>query len=269
METIGTKHGRVVATATYLNHSSADLMVPIEGKLTADNRFWPVAQVEVAPDLQAGWQPVTPVEVQGQNIVYTVRYNAPQNTLYFDLQPLLPFVQSMRFARLSLKSGETAILVLEDLVKRANPPSEDSDEKIAIYDGVHEPEVRPPFIFLRANSTAQKSIGVFGYGTLEGPAVELEGTKTDNDEFWINARCEVSNELDEGWQLIGKTSARGTPAKLVIAANDVNVNINADLDSFRPYIGQYRYGRITTAAGVSARFELFSLLPKSGLVINQ
>jgi hypothetical protein len=95
----------------------------------------------------------------------------------------------------------------------------------------------------------------------------------DARRFYPYARLEVSNEMDRGWQVIGRSPKAGqgvetaavmVPVKIGVANPQAKRNETCviDMNPFRTLVGKFRYGRVVLKdGGASQTLVLSDLLP--------
>jgi hypothetical protein len=272
LQTVGVERGRLIGTGAYYNHHSKDISIRIEGTITEDNRFWPKVKAEVTMDpKEEDWKAIPASHHRGDPGVFTVSFEGPNVMLYFDLQAFRPFVGRERFGRVTLGSGEWAVFRLMDLLlsgqeRNASIASKKSDCE-SIYGGVYQPERKPPFGMICVESTSEHSVGLFGYEVADDVSKTFESGETEDGKSWLSAQCQVGNDLNGVWRFVGTAKTRGNRSKLTIEGHETNTDLNIALDTLRPFVGRFRYGRVVVDEATSAIFPLTELLPVNGEAI--
>ena len=95
----------------------------------------------------------------------------------------------------------------------------------------------------------------------------------DARRFYPYAELEVSNDADQGWEIIGRSPAEDcgietaaviVPVKLGVANPQAEANKTCviDMNPYRAFVGKFRYGRIVLKdGGTSQVIVLTDLLP--------
>lgn len=117
-----------------------------------------------------------------------------------------------------------------------------------------------PFVLGIVSGVAIHVEGICGYFNVEGSTI-IEGMESSDGRFWPQVTAQVANDPEGVWKVVGASKNAGAPTKLNVGPRDSDARLYVDLDLFRPQIGQYRYGRMVLASGISATFELKDLLP--------
>jgi hypothetical protein len=245
----------------------------MDGTITKDNRFWPKAEAQVAMELTGKWKAIPAGRPDGVPAVFTVSFEGPNVMLYFDLRVFLPFAGRERFGKLILGRGENAVFRLADLLpsesERAKTVVSTPSDCQSIYGGVYQPEVKPPFGIICTESTSEHSVGRFGYSVLDDRAKIFEIGQTQDGKTWLSAQCQVGNDLNGVWRIVGKVNARGNRSQVTVEGHGTNTALSIELDLLRQFVGRYRYGRVVVDDATSATFQLNELLPDSGESIVQ
>lgn len=92
------------------------------------------------------------------------------------------------------------------------------------------------------------------------PSNIIEGTKTDNGEFWPDVTCQVKNEETGRWETVSSPLDYGHRSKIEVSPGDIKPDLRVSLDVFLPLVGKYKKGRILLRSGEAADFDLFELL---------
>jgi hypothetical protein len=274
LQTVGVEGSRLIGTGAYYNHHSKDISIQIEGTVTKDNRFWPKVEAEVAMDQRGeNWKAIPAVRYRGVPAVLPVSFEGPNVMLYFDLEVFRTFIGRERLGRVTLRSGESAVFRLADLLPTGSKREEATASKTSncesIYGGSYQPEVKPPFGMICAESTSEHSVGLFGYAAPDDASKTFEIGETEDGKSWLSAECQVGNDLNGVWRLVGKAKAHGSRSKLTVESHGINTKLSIQLDILRPFVGRFRYGRVVVDEATNATFSLNELLPNTGEAISQ
>jgi len=105
------------------NHAPPD--VTIKGTRKHDGTFWPEALAQVSSERNGPWttlgSPLTPGEIAS----LTVAGKAEQERFYVNLDIFRPMIGKMTYGRVILKTGDSALFGLEDLL----PPKTEDELK--------------------------------------------------------------------------------------------------------------------------------------------
>jgi hypothetical protein len=82
--------------------------------------------------------------------------------------------------------------------------------------------------------------------------------------FTANVALEVRNEETEEWKSIQTSLTNKIEATLTAAPGIPSICILVQLDAFQPYIGKYRFGRLTLQTGETTLFSLLLLTEDRG-----
>jgi hypothetical protein len=272
IKTVAEEDDQLVGSATYneVGHNNA---VKIEGVETLDGRFWPRAFVEVADDVNGPWKRLDQAKVAGRTVALTLRFGEPNAFLYVNLDALRSVIGKIRYGRIALANGADTMFELTELLPtKASKDSLESDWQLNIEMGyLSSPIVQGPFfvgaiVFENGHLRAEA-----GYLDPEAAtAAVIEGTKTAkensmdaaDEEFWVPATLQVTNDPKGEWKTIGQAPTPGQPGTITINPHDKSIRtLNIGVDILRPMIGKFGYGRAVLPNGKAAAFELFHLLP--------
>jgi len=272
MQTVRSENGHLTGTCGYEDYrdeSKSKLPYTIEGRVTADGRFWPRVEAEVASDPNGAWQKIPRPPDQGEAATFTLERNSRNILFYVDLDVFRPLIGKVRYGRLALQNGETALFVLENLLPPTDPstssPSIGSKRKWSrelVYGYIPDPLVMKPFILGAVESTGGRLLGLGGYASPEGASsTVIRGTEAPDGTFRPYVVAQVANDQRGVWKTLPAAVHQGDPKTLTIRPNETSTAIRVELDVFIPMIGKFRYGRVVLQNEKSAAFELKDLLP--------
>lgn len=139
--------------------------------------------------------------------------------------------------------------------------------------------MNPPSLAIWLLSFGSDQLTVFAdYFNLTGIELTLHGRKITDPiggarQFYPYAYLEVSDENDRDWRIIGNSPEQGNgeevatvmvPIRVGVAnpQADQNETCVIDLNPFRPFVGEFRYGRVVLKDGGSSQvIVLTDLLP--------
>jgi hypothetical protein len=240
----------------------------LHGKKENTGFFRVVVSYEVATSGKSGWQKLFPGIKQDSVESTAVGPEHPLIFVSFNMDPFRKWIGIYRYGRIILENGDTAVIALEDLLPtaRARGVSGNFKEDVAGGDyrmrleGTHPARAGDPAVMADVISLGGRLMAEFIYdGGSNG--IFLEGTRTLDGDFWPTVSIEVGKSLDE-WQKIGTSYGNGTVATLPIPSETAQP-IRVDLTECKPFIGDYKYGKLIFSNGTSAVFYLGILDPKS------
>jgi hypothetical protein len=238
----------------------------IDGTQTADGRFWPRVIAEVANDVHGPWKTLEQPSSQGKPAEVTLRFYEANVMLYVNLDVFRPLIGKMRYGRLVLANGEAALFELKDLLPSANDAARaegtgDWDREI-LFGYLEDPLARGPFAIAEISSKSGHLRGAGVYLDPEEPsATKMEGTETQDGDFWPYATLQIVNDPAGEWKTIGESRNPGKPVTVSLPPKKAERIIYVDLDAFHPFIGKFGYGKVVLRNGRSAAFDLLDLLP--------
>ena len=275
LELVCEQSGRLVATAHYIDYQVPYLDQPhrlpatISGFRTSDGRFWPEVSADVSNEIEKNWKPLSTHKMSGNPSKVTFRANDLNEWLRVDLEPFRGLIGKFKYGKVTLTNGEKAVFVLENLLPPTSPPGywcENLLPRIAPFDTA-------PFVVLAFLSpTGTDVLAACGYRDNEATsAIRLKGTRTPPGEtrpsitaepnFWPSVTAQVAVDYKNEWTSIADPPLPGEPGSLSIAPGAVTTGLYVNLNSFRPFVGEFRYGRLLLPNGKAAIFELRELLP--------
>jgi hypothetical protein len=90
--------------------------IEIEGTKARNGDFYPFVVGQVAHSLDNGWQTIGSSRSFGKTAVLTVEGKGVSKALMVDMDMFRPMIGKFRYGRLVLRSGETAVFELKDLL---------------------------------------------------------------------------------------------------------------------------------------------------------
>jgi hypothetical protein len=269
LRTVAEEDNHVVGSMTY-DEVGHNVALDIKGVRTPDGRFWPHVVLEAANDWKGPWKRLDQSDVPGGAATITVRFGEANSFLYVRLDCFRPIMANMRYGRIILpNNGEVPFELSELLPAKATNISTEDEWRLNIEMGyLSNPIAKGPFfvggiVFKDGHLHAEA-----GYLDLEATSVTvIDGTSTPNElsmeeDFWASATLQVSNDPKGEWQTVGQAPTPGKPATLIIHPEDKRIKaLNIGVDSLRPMIGKFGYGRAMLKNGKAAAFELINLLP--------
>jgi hypothetical protein len=89
--------------------------VTIRGSQMPDGSFWPFIELQVGPDSKGPWKTIASIHRDGTELSLTVPASITVAGLRADLRPFLPFIDSMRWGRVVLQTGDASVVELKEL----------------------------------------------------------------------------------------------------------------------------------------------------------
>ena len=89
--------------------------VVIRGTQLPDGSFWPYLRLEVGSDRDGPWKSIGSVHLEGSEISLTVPPSILVSALRADLRPFRPYLADMAWGRVSLPTGQSALIDLKEL----------------------------------------------------------------------------------------------------------------------------------------------------------
>lgn len=90
--------------------------------------------------------------------------------------------------------------------------------------------------------------------------VKIEGVETLDGRFWPGAVFEGATDWNGPWKRVNSPKVPGRTISLPFRFAAANPILYFNLDSFRPIIGEMKYGRIVLPNGYNTAFELSEIL---------
>jgi hypothetical protein len=90
--------------------------------------------------------------------------------------------------------------------------------------------------------------------------VALRGRRDSDGNLWPVVSCDVATTGKTTWRTISKSHVP-VDSKVVNISSDNQAQLYVDMESFRPFIGDFRWGRVVLESGDTAIFALEDLLP--------
>jgi hypothetical protein len=94
------------------------------------------------------------------------------------------------------------------------------------------------------------------------PQLVVKGHLNKRGEFTANVSLEVSDQEDGNWKIIESSLSEKVDVTLTGAAHIDTLFIYVQLDAFQPYIGKFKYCRVTLPTGESDVFPMVWLTEK-------
>jgi hypothetical protein len=262
METVAEESGHIIATASYADYrdeKESRLPAVIEGIQAQNCSFWPHVTTHVGNNLGGEWKTIEATQKNGEPATVTLERNRANLWLHIDLDCFRAMIGKFKYGRVTLTNGRAAIFEMRNLL----PPSRTSE---AWNTQLLHPEpdrlIQRPFVVAAIDSMGEDLRAVCAYVDVAGTsATSIEGTQTSDGDFWPYVTAQVADDYQGLWRIIGQPHTVGKPTTLLIQSKDVNARLIVDLETFRPLIGKFRYGRIVLRNGKAAMFELKNLLP--------
>jgi hypothetical protein len=263
--------GLAVLTRYSLRRDYKREAVTIKGVETNDHRFWPNVTLQVADQIDGDWQTIERVPTSGTMAARRVDPQTPGEAFFVNLDPFSRWIGRSRYGRLLLEDGDDVMFDLHRLVPPADAEVTDggswSREPEQLYPSfssrtyLYRRGTEIPRLSLIAVSLEDNHLlGTFPYGLNLELGDPLASAGSEDQNFWPTVTAEVSNDDQNGWEKIGESSKPGQLYKPTVPPRSADW-LHVDLQVFKPFIGKFRYGRITLENGDSAIFELVNLLP--------
>jgi hypothetical protein len=255
------------ATAWYRYIQGGDPVV-LHGKKESQGLFRPILNYEVAMEDKTKWKRL-PAEEQANSDSITVSPENPIARLEMTMEPFRSCIGIYRYGRVLLENGDAAIIGMEDLLPTADARGKTGDFREDVFggdlrmrqQGFKDPEPTNPAHLSSVTSLGGRLIGDFIFVPRSEKPVILDGTKTIDGDFWPKVTFQVGND-DQRWETIGKSQRDGVSASLEIPSGK-GETVRVVLTDYKPFIGKYKYGRVTFSNGESGVFYLELLDPKS------
>ncbi len=87
-------------------------------------------------------------------------------------------------------------------------------------------------------------------------AVMLEGARSQDGNFWPDARLEVKRTETDEWREIGRSLPEGQRETLTVQPEESAASLTVRLDPFKPLLISHKFGRILLSNGAAAEFEM-------------
>lgn len=118
----------------------------------------------------------------------------------------------------------------------------------------------PNFLLAILSSIEDRLVGYFAFHNQSIGQVILNGTKTQDREFWPSVLMQVSNGENSEWTTIAQPATSDEVASLTVDGKST-AKLMIKMDSFRPFVGKFKFGRVVLENGEPAWFELNELRP--------
>jgi hypothetical protein len=96
----------------------------------------------------------------------------------------------------------------------------------------------------------------------EGAELVIQGHFNKSGEFTANVSLEVSDQEDGNWKQIDSSFSTKIDVRLIAARHVRHLLTQVQMDAFQPYIGKFRFGRVTLQSGESDIFPMVWLTEK-------
>lgn len=245
--------------------------VTITGVETADGRFWPNVTLEVSDQIAGQWQRIPSVAINGATALRRISPHTLGAAFFVNLDPFSRFIGRGRYGRLLLENGDDVIFDLHTLeapvdLEVAHEQKSWSREPDKLYPSPSSrPFITPPgkdiprLSLLAVSFKDNHLVGEFPYGLNIEKEDVLKAAGSEEENSWPTVKAEVSNDGENGWKTIGESSKPDRLYKPTVPPRSAAF-LHVDLEIFKPFIGMFRYGRVTLENGDSATFELVNLL---------
>jgi hypothetical protein len=108
-------------------HNAKPTPITIEGRETPNGHFYPDVVNQVSNVKDGKWQTLEALtKIPGKPTILAVEARGTSKTLRVDLDVFIPLIGKMKYGRLLLKSGESAVFQLDDL----QPPGKKTDSSV-------------------------------------------------------------------------------------------------------------------------------------------
>ena len=261
LEIVIEESGHLTGTAHYFDDRSPDvshLPVTIDGIRTADGGFWPDLSVEVSNEIGNNWSTIKRDQPDGERAKIILQANSQNEWLHVDLEPFRSVRDKYKYGRITLTNGEKAVFKLENLSAPKGAPHYWHESTFTKVDTSPTPSLSIVAILSPDGRDVFASCEFRNDGL---STMSLNGTRTADRKFWPYVTRQVSNDVTGTWTTIASREDSGTPSTSSIESKQVVGELYVNLDSFRPLIGKFRYGRILLSTGDAAVFEMRSILP--------
>jgi hypothetical protein len=96
----------------------------------------------------------------------------------------------------------------------------------------------------------------------EGAELAIQGRLDKFGDFTASVSLEVGNEEDGKWKQIESSFSEKIDVRLIAAPHLGHLVTRIQMDAFQPYIGKFRFGRVTLQTGESDVFPMVWLTEK-------
>lgn len=222
---------------------------------TIDGMFRPAVRYEVATSGKDEWKTIaqSPVGFESESIV--IGPDNPRVKLFISLDPFRPTIGIYRYGRLVLESGNSVVFAIENLLPTRASHGEDDDFTDDVVQTDEEKRClgfREEWIlhaaasFQTVTSLGGRIVGEFGV-TAESARVTLKGSRTSDGDFWPEVTLQVANQ-QRVWTAVDRPRHGGV-AEVLRVAGGHSENVRILLSNFRPFIGKFKYGKISFSDG--------------------
>lgn len=126
----------------------------------------------------------------------------------------------------------------------------------------HFPEPGVSFAIVSLVGSSSRVFAHAVYSYLQGrDAVTLHGKQNEDGFFEPNVAYEVAIEGKSKWKALSATSDYSSADTVTVNAEHARITLSIDMRPLEPWIGVYRYARLTLENGDSAIIALEDLLP--------
>lgn len=107
----------------YKDGKSTPPVVTVQGTRKADGTFWPHVSAQVTSDTRTQWKTIGSPSTPGETAVLYIAQKPEREQFYVNLDIFRPLIGKMKYGRVRLKTAESAVFALDDLL----PPKVDED----------------------------------------------------------------------------------------------------------------------------------------------
>jgi hypothetical protein len=271
IQTVAGEDDHLVGRATY-RFIAHDHFVKIDGVQTSDGRFWPDVTLETANTTDGEWHRFDQSKASGRAASHIFKSDEANPVLYFIFDGFRPLIGKVKYGRVILPgNGFNTFFELNELLPGKNAANEPERDWMArtLYGYGGDPLAKGPFYVSGIAFKEGHLRAIADYLDPEsGAATVVQGTRTppgpetEEEYFWASAILQVANDPNGEWQTVGQAATPGVPAELTIKAKEKSpTELNFGIESMRPFVAKFGYGRVVLKNGRAAAFDMRQLLP--------
>lgn len=247
------RHGQLCATAAYqlLGNKTTTAIV---GRRDSHGEFWASLAYEVAGD-DRKWRRISELSMPEKPIAMRFDTDHPNAFLRLYMEPFRSSIGKFKLARVILSDGETANVILEDLL----PPYDSRDASGDYKEEITDPEATrfdSLLTLVSFTSLADHLFGNFVFIGRKGTFIDVEEKSDHDGQLQASVTCQCSN-TDRDWKTFGAAHDDGTKTIVRLSGGGRLVPIRISLDPIRECKGRFKYARVVF--GGSQAFSVFEL----------
>lgn len=258
----GSVSGQLSAGAVY-RHIDNKPPVVLKGRRDSYGDFYLSVSYEVGTQGRRRWKQIAGLTLPEVPITVRIDGTNPKALVRVDMEPFRSSIGKFRWGRVVGPNGETAEIMLEDLLP--TPESRDAS-------GNFKKDITDPnptrfgslFALVSLTSFSKQLVGDFVFYAPQGTFAEIKGTESADEEFWPVVVLQCGNE-DGKWDTVGRSSKSGKMTMLKLSSEESLRRIHVPLDAYKGCQGRFKYGRVIFPDNeIAAVFQISDLEPRSG-----